>query len=381
MTSVDFYKVGTLIGQLRKEKGLTQQKLANILGKSKPAICQWEAGMGIKSEEIYNIARFFDITVDELIEGKLINESNESLWRRIYDVNSFDFYEDISEENIDKLKRYYECCKNVKKRFIGMLPRWANGMLTKDELNEFEYLKQYFEFDYQYWCYEKFCPGKIGYPLENDEKELVSKIYYEYHFDVKEYEWQISKVYDFKPDLKIAKVFESKSPKALELLLSAMNQAKKNSLLQDNLKKEVKEKEEFSILGLKPFTRTSMIDYSLEEIENVWFFKVMLNCGCNIMYSRENIDYQIDEEQFIKMSGTIKEVNIKLNDGTGNLHMCVDFTGIPSYKNINHWKKYSLKEYESMIDYDKTDFYRDIVNLKDSNPYEYYKNYVKRNEV
>lgn len=378
MTSVDFYKVGTLICQLRKEKGLTQQKLANILGKSKPAICQWEAGMGIKSEEIYNIAKFFDITVDELIEGKLVNESNESVWRRIYDINSFDLDEDISEENIDKLKRYYECCKNVKKRFIGMLPRWANGMLTKDELNEFEYLKQYFEFDYQYWCYEKFGPGKIAFHQENDEKELVSKIYFEYHFDVKEYEWQISKVYNFKPDLKIDKVCESKSPRALELLLSVINQVQKDLLFNANLKKEVK-KEMNDFLGLSPMITKE--DYSLKEIENIWFFKIMLNCGCNIMYAHMNPSNQIDEDEFLKMSGTIKEVKPKLNDGIDNLHMYMDFTGIPSYKNIKYWKKYSLKEYELMIDCDKTSWYRDIVNLKNSNPYQYYKNYVRRNEV
>lgn len=380
MTSVDFYKVGTLIYQLRKEKGLTQQNLANILGKTKPAICQWEAEMGIKSEELYNIARFFDITVDELIEGKRINESNESVWRRIYDINSFDFAEDISEENMDILRKYYECCKNVKKQFIKMLPMWAIGKLAKDELAEFEYLKQYFEFDYLYWCYIKFGPGKIGFHQENDEKELVLKIYDEYHFDTKEYEWQISKVYNFKPDLKIDKACESRSPRALELLLTVMNQAQKDALLQTNLQKEVK-KEAPSLFGEKPAITTSKIEYTLEEIEKIWFFKIMLNGGCNIMYSRMNSINQIDEEQFVKMSGIIREVKPKLNDGIDNLYMYMDVSGMASYKNIHKWKMYSLKEYEMMIDYDKTNFYKDIVNLKNSNPYEYYKNYVRRNEI
>ena len=380
MTSVDLYKVGTLICQLRKEKGLTQQNLANILGKTKPAICQWEAGMGIKSEELYNIARFFDITVDELIEGKRVNESNESVWRRIYDINSFDFAEDISEENMDILRKYYECCKNVKKQFIKMLPMWAIGKLAKDELAEFEYLKQYFEFDYLYWCYIKFGPGKIGFHQENDEKELVLKIYDEYHFNTKEYEWQISKVYNFKPDLKIDKACESRSPRALELLLTVMNQAQKDALLQTNLQKEVK-KEAPSLFGEKPMVTTSKIDYTLEEIEKNWFFKIMLNGGCNIMYSRMNPINQIDEEQFVKMSGIIREVKPKLNDGIDNLYMYMDVSDMASYKNIHKWKMYSLKEYEMMIDHDKTNFYKDIVNLKNSNPYEYYKNYVRRNEI
>lgn len=32
------------------------------------------------------------------------------------------------------------------------------------------------------------------------------------------------------------------------------------------------------------------------------------------------------------------------------------------------------------IDFDRTNFYRDIVNLKDSDPLQYYKNYIKRED-
>ena len=54
--------------ELRKSKGLTQEKLAEKLFISRTAISKWESGRGYPSlDSLKEIARFFSVTIDDLI--------------------------------------------------------------------------------------------------------------------------------------------------------------------------------------------------------------------------------------------------------------------------------------------------------------------------
>ena len=56
--------------QLRKRKGLTQEELAEALFVSRTAISKWESGRGYPNiESLKAIAKFFGITIDELLSG------------------------------------------------------------------------------------------------------------------------------------------------------------------------------------------------------------------------------------------------------------------------------------------------------------------------
>ena len=55
---------------LRKERGITQEELAQKLYVSRTAISKWESGRGYPSiDSLKAIATFFSVTVDELISG------------------------------------------------------------------------------------------------------------------------------------------------------------------------------------------------------------------------------------------------------------------------------------------------------------------------
>ena len=57
--------------QLRKQKNLTQEELAQALYVSRTAISKWESGRGYPSiDSLKAIAKFFDISVDELLSGE-----------------------------------------------------------------------------------------------------------------------------------------------------------------------------------------------------------------------------------------------------------------------------------------------------------------------
>ena len=69
---MDNAKIGSLIAELRKKQGLTQQQLADKLNLSNKTISKWESGSG--SPDISNLpvlAEALEISVDELLNGEL----------------------------------------------------------------------------------------------------------------------------------------------------------------------------------------------------------------------------------------------------------------------------------------------------------------------
>ena len=58
---------------LRKEKGFTQEELAEKLCVSRTAVSKWESGRGLPSiESLRDIASLFSLSIDELISGENI---------------------------------------------------------------------------------------------------------------------------------------------------------------------------------------------------------------------------------------------------------------------------------------------------------------------
>jgi len=57
--------------ELRKQKGLTQEELAELLFVSRTAVSKWESGRGYPTiDSLKQIAKFYGITVDELLSGE-----------------------------------------------------------------------------------------------------------------------------------------------------------------------------------------------------------------------------------------------------------------------------------------------------------------------
>lgn len=59
--------------ELRKQKGLTQEKLAEALYVSRTAISKWESGRGVPNiESLKAISKYFSVSIDELLSGEEI---------------------------------------------------------------------------------------------------------------------------------------------------------------------------------------------------------------------------------------------------------------------------------------------------------------------
>lgn len=77
--------------ELRKQKGLTQEELANALFVSRTAISKWESDRGYPSiDSLKAIADFFDISIDELLSSDelltIAKEDNKHKERRLRDL-------------------------------------------------------------------------------------------------------------------------------------------------------------------------------------------------------------------------------------------------------------------------------------------------------
>lgn len=72
---MDKSRFGTFVNLLRKEKGITQKELADILHVTDKAVSRWETGKSYPDIEVMQeIAVYFDVTVNELFQGERIPE-------------------------------------------------------------------------------------------------------------------------------------------------------------------------------------------------------------------------------------------------------------------------------------------------------------------
>lgn len=70
-------KLGAFIAQLRKEKGMTQLQLAELLNVTDKAVSRWETGKNYPDIDIFeDLSKILDVSISELLEGKRIEKEN-----------------------------------------------------------------------------------------------------------------------------------------------------------------------------------------------------------------------------------------------------------------------------------------------------------------
>jgi len=73
---MDQIKIGSFLKELRKEKGLTQEQLAEVLNVSGRTISRWETGSNMPDiSMLVEIAVFYDVSIPEMIDGERKSEN------------------------------------------------------------------------------------------------------------------------------------------------------------------------------------------------------------------------------------------------------------------------------------------------------------------
>ena len=83
---MDQIKIGKFIAELRKEKNMTQEELASILGISKNAVSKWERGICLMDMSLLKpLSNALDVSINEILAGEhiksedFINKSDETI--------------------------------------------------------------------------------------------------------------------------------------------------------------------------------------------------------------------------------------------------------------------------------------------------------------
>ncbi len=113
--------LGERIAQYRKDKHMTQQDVANLVNVTPQAVSRWEQDITLPDVNmISHLARIFDVSVDELLNGKPVNKvvedpvyTNVTKLKVIneygipYEVEATAFYEARIQEIPQEIKKAY----------------------------------------------------------------------------------------------------------------------------------------------------------------------------------------------------------------------------------------------------------------------------------
>lgn len=109
---MDNIHIGKTIALKRKEKGITQEELANYLGVSKPAVSKWESGQSYPDIMLLPVlASYFDITIDQLIgyEPQMTKEDIRKLYHKLADDFAKSPFGQVYEDCEGYIKKYFSC--------------------------------------------------------------------------------------------------------------------------------------------------------------------------------------------------------------------------------------------------------------------------------
>ena len=101
---MDMIKTGSFLQDLRKEKGLTQEQLADQLGVARRTVSRWETGNNMPDLDILvELADLYSVDLREILSGERKNEQmNEELKETVLQVADY-----TSEEKARLLKRMH----------------------------------------------------------------------------------------------------------------------------------------------------------------------------------------------------------------------------------------------------------------------------------
>lgn len=129
---MDQQKIGMTLKQLRMEKRVTQQQLAENLGVSNRTISRWETGRNMPDFDLLlELAKYYNVGVEAILNGNPVTAEAESLSDDV--MHAVAVY--TTEEKIAIRKRFHQLC------WIGTL-----GMLCF-LLFDFMGLSERFPFD------------------------------------------------------------------------------------------------------------------------------------------------------------------------------------------------------------------------------------------
>ena len=332
-------KTCELIKELRIQSGLTAVQFSKVMGVSKASISKWENDELPGIDKLYEIARYFRVTVQELLDGALETDGKDTRLEDSYDLTPFDTKKMIEERDEDKLVLYYKKCQNIMTVFLRLLPLSAYSKLTTEDITEFKYLLKYISLNEEKIAYRYNYNLMYGKDIDpnlttslHDYFESINKL------SKAEKEWEIRKIVYLKPGLLI------------------------NDLLKADLLKPFIEAFKLLSQQLKDYYFTQIIYKRRHKLSLMSddFVLAMINGGARMLVTEDfSSSSEIWGDDIVKFyRGTITNIDVSKRKGYPL------FGSIPDY---------SFAEHNELVDKEYTSLLKEACLLRRSNPLEYYK--------
>ena len=343
--AINFYAAGQLIKNLREREGMSQEEFAKELNVTKAAVSQWESGKGTKTEKLYEIARFFNITIDELVSGNLSNDEDSEYFAKNYDLSPYKF-ESINDDNIAELEEYLKKCKNVINRVQQLYPKYISNQLNKKQRDEFYNLIKNFEVDQNFISDHFSCFSTTGYIDEIIEELTMMGIY-----DNKEIDRYLMRIYSLKLKFVPASLVFSKYEHAIKLYFDIIPKYERDyyiSLLCTNE------------MDIECCRGAILAGANFIHLDSLWYGVRTKNIdafmGNTYLDKRKTKAFAILDKNYTAHSEKEAE----------------EMSYVPL------WKKLSEDEYDMLIDKTRTEDHHQYFTKRETDPYEYYKYLVAR---
>lgn len=132
------------ITQLRRNKGITQEKLADFLGISKASVSKWETGQSLPDiAQLPRLAAFYDVTIDELMgyEPQLTMAEIKVYYGKFAEEFVTNGFEETLLKVKDFIRMYYSCDMAVLQMIILLM----NHLTMVEDTKRAELLEEMIE--------------------------------------------------------------------------------------------------------------------------------------------------------------------------------------------------------------------------------------------
>ena len=124
---MDLVKIGAFLQQLRNEKGLTQEQLAEKAGVARRTVSRWETGANMPDLDVLiELADFYSVDLREILNGERKSERmNQELKETVLQVADYS-----NEEKVRLLRRMHWLFIAGLAGFIAFLVITALGLVN-----------------------------------------------------------------------------------------------------------------------------------------------------------------------------------------------------------------------------------------------------------
>lgn len=133
-------EIANRLVELRKQKGLSQEDLANKLGVSRQAVSKWECGEASPdTDNLITLSKLYEVSLDELVGNKIQKDNNKEDVKKDrieIDGKNITVYDDEGQSiNIKNHKKHHEDNdeddddKYSKKQHLAIDLTWASAFL------------------------------------------------------------------------------------------------------------------------------------------------------------------------------------------------------------------------------------------------------------